>query len=225
MTRRALLALGVGQCLNWGVLYYAFAVLTVPVARDLHVSPWWVTGAFSAALLTSATLSPLVGRWTDHGNGPGLMLGGGCAAVILLTAWTVAPGLTALYAIWIGLGACMAATLYEPAFAIVARALPASERLQALALITVIGGVASTIFQERIDLRLERVEPTAARPARPPRRAPARDRPAHRLRVHAELAGDVAGVDAAPHQCLNHHDRPPARASVLPLGATPEGDI
>ena len=157
MTRRAVLALGVGQCLNWGVLYYAFAVLTVPVALDLNVSPWWVTGAFSAALLTSAALSPLVGRWIDHGNGPRLMVAGGLAGVVLLTAWTVTPGLAALYAIWIGLGACMAATLYEPAFAIVARALPPPERLRALALITVIGGVASTIFLPLSDALVQSV--------------------------------------------------------------------
>ena len=155
MSRRAVFALGLGQCLNWGVLYYAFAVLMVPVSRELGVDSWWVTGAFSAALLTSAALSPLVGRWTDRGHGPSVMVGGGVSAVILLVAWTTLPGLAALYVTWIGLGACMAATLYEPAFAIVARAMPSGERLRALAVVTVIGGLASTIFLPLTDL-LER---------------------------------------------------------------------
>jgi hypothetical protein len=152
MSRRAVFALGLGQCLNWGVLYYAFAVLMVPVSRELGVAAWWVTGAFSAALLTSAALSPLVGRWTDPGHGPTVMVGGGGAAVHRLATWTTQPGLAALYFIWIGLGACMAATLYEPAFAIVVRAMPPGERLRALALVTVMGGLASTIFLPLTDL-------------------------------------------------------------------------
>ena len=152
MSRRAVFAVGLGQCLNWGVLYYAFAVLMLPVSRELGVDSWWVTGAFSAALLTSAALSPLVGRWTDRGHGPSVMVGGGVSAVVLLVAWTMLPGLAALYVVWLGLGACMAATLYEPAFAIVARAMPSDERLRALALVTVIGGLASTIFLPLTDL-------------------------------------------------------------------------
>jgi predicted MFS family arabinose efflux permease len=55
--------------------------------------------------------------------------------------------------VWIGLGACMATTLYEPAFAIVARAeADPAQRLRALALVTVFGGVASTVFLPTTDL-------------------------------------------------------------------------
>jgi hypothetical protein len=35
MSCRAVIALGVGQCVNWGVLYYAFAVLLLPVEAEL----------------------------------------------------------------------------------------------------------------------------------------------------------------------------------------------
>jgi hypothetical protein len=35
MTSRAIAALGLGQCVNWGVLYYAFGVLLVPLSLDL----------------------------------------------------------------------------------------------------------------------------------------------------------------------------------------------
>jgi hypothetical protein len=71
---------------------------------------------------------------------------GGAAATALLLAWTLLPGITALYVVWTGLGLCMAATLYEPAFVIVGRAYrqPAA-RLRALALITLFGGLASTV--------------------------------------------------------------------------------
>ena len=69
MPTRAVVVLGIGQCVNWGVLYYAFAVLLLPVERDLAVARWVVAGAFSLALLTSAGLAPTIGRWSDRGGG------------------------------------------------------------------------------------------------------------------------------------------------------------
>lgn len=158
MTRRAVVALGVTQCLNWGVLYYAFTVLVVPVSRDLGVSPWVVTGAFSLALLVSALLSPVIGARIDRGHGPSMMRAGGWGAAGLLLLWASLPGVVALYAVWIGLGACMAMTLYEPAFAIVARAqVDPALRLRALALVTVFGGVASTVFLPSTDVLVRAV--------------------------------------------------------------------
>ena len=147
MSRRALIALGVGQCVNWGVLYYAFAVLLLPVAQQLRRPAWVVAGAFSLALLMSAALAPQVGAWCDRNGGPLLMQVGGFTAALTLAVWTVAPGVVALYAIWAVLGLCMAATLYEPAFVIVGRSVKdPGQRLRALAAVTLFGGLASTVF-------------------------------------------------------------------------------
>lgn len=147
MTRSAVVALGIGQLVNWGVLYYAFAMLVLPLERELGVPTWVVTGAFSLALLMSALLAPTVGRWGDRGRGPFLMQAGGVTAAALLGAWTVLPGVLMLYVVWAALGCCMAATLYEPAFVIVGRAHedPVG-RLRALAMVTLFGGLASPIF-------------------------------------------------------------------------------
>src|SRR5688572_19182314 len=119
MPTRSVVVLGIGQCVNWGVLYYAFAVLLLPVEGDLAVPRWVVTGAFSLALLMSAVLAPTIGRWCDRGDGPLVMQAGGFTAACLLCLWAVAPNVATLYVTWTGLGLCMAATLYEPAFAIV----------------------------------------------------------------------------------------------------------
>jgi hypothetical protein len=70
MSSRAVVALGIGQCLNWGALWYAFAVLVVPLGRELGVETWIVTGAFLLAWLMSAPLAPAVGRWADRDRGP-----------------------------------------------------------------------------------------------------------------------------------------------------------
>jgi hypothetical protein len=147
MTRRAVAALGVGQCVNWGVLYYAFTVLLLPLEAHLRAPRWVITGAFSTALLISAACAPLVGRASDRGNAAAILQSGGFAATGLLLFWAAVPGVFTLYVAWAGLGICMAATLYEPAFALIVRAQgDDAERLRALATVTVFGGLASTVF-------------------------------------------------------------------------------
>ena len=147
MTTRALLVLGAGQCVNWGVLYYAFAILLLPIEADLQVRRWVVTGAFSLGLLVSSVLAPSIGARIDQGHGPRVMRLGGMAAAVLLLVWALLPGVVTLYVAWAGLGVSMASTLYEPAFAVVSRTYddPAA-RLRALAVITLCGGLASTVF-------------------------------------------------------------------------------
>ncbi len=147
MTRRAVVALGAGQLVNWGVLYYAFAVLLLPVEQDLGVAQWVVTGAFSLALLVSAAAAPLVGRWCDQGFGGRAIQAGGYAAAVLLAVWALFPSLFLLYVVWTGLGLCMAAALYEPAFAVIGRAIgDPTERFRTIAAITVFGALSSTVF-------------------------------------------------------------------------------
>lgn len=147
MTPRSVVALGIAQCVNWGVLYYAFAVLLLPLERELAVPTWVVTGAFSLALLASAVLAPAIGRWGDRDRTALVMQAGGLGAAALLVAWTLLPGVLALYVVWTGLGFCMAATLYEPAFVLVGRAYDdPARRLRALAAVTLFGGLASTVF-------------------------------------------------------------------------------
>jgi MFS family permease len=147
MTRRALIALGIGQCVNWGVLYYAFAVLLLPLEQELRHPTWVVAGAFSLALLMSAALAPHVGAWCDRGRGSLVMQAGGLVAALVLVLWTLVPGIVALYAVWVVLGLCMAASLYEPAFVIVGRSFTdPRQRLRALAAVTLFGGLASTVF-------------------------------------------------------------------------------
>jgi MFS family permease len=147
MSAGAITALGLGQLVNWGVLYYAFAVLLVPVQQELGVPAWVVTGAFSLALLVSAVLAPAVGRWSDRGHAPRAIVFGGLGGAVLLALWAWSPGVFTLYLVWAGLGLCMATALYEPAFAVVIRAHGSTERrLRALAIVTLYGGLASTVF-------------------------------------------------------------------------------
>jgi MFS family permease len=158
MTRRAIWAVGFGQLVNWGVLYYAFGVLLVPIEQSLGAPRWLVAGAFSLGLLVSAIAAPAVGRIADRGQGPVVMQAGGFIAAGLLIVWALAPTIWITYVVWAGLGLCMAAILYEPVFAIVGRAFDdAADRLRAIATVTIMGGLASTVFLPGTTALVERL--------------------------------------------------------------------
>jgi MFS family permease len=140
-----LAGLSAAQLVSWGVLYYSFAVFVRPIERETGWSRTAVTGAFSLALLVSGLAAVAVGQWIDRRGTRLLMASGTALAVALLVAFATVRSLPALYAIWAGLGLAMAMTLYEPAFALVAARF-VLQRDRALTVLTVCGGLASTLF-------------------------------------------------------------------------------
>jgi len=143
----AIVVLGAGQCVYWGVLYYAFAVLQLPLATTLNASPAQIAGTYSIGLAITGLTAPIIGRWLDRGAGVALMRYGSLMAAGLLLAWSWVTTLPALYLIWVGLGAAMATLLYEPAFALVREVLLDNHaRARAIATVTILGGLASTVF-------------------------------------------------------------------------------
>jgi len=131
----------------WGVLFYGFSLVMVPIERDLKVSRLIVAGALSLGLLMTALVTPVVGRWIDRGRGVTVMRVGVCFAVAGLVSASCATNAAALVASWILVGGAMGAVLYEPAFGLIIRAVSdPEERLRALASVSIWGGLASTIF-------------------------------------------------------------------------------
>lgn len=155
--RRAIWLLGLCQCVLWGVLYYSFSVLLVPMESSLGLSRTAVAGAFSVGLGAMAIAAPTIGWWLDAGHAANLTrLGVGLAAVGLLLV-ALAQGMATLYLGWLSIGIAMAMLLYEPAFALVIRAVADEDhRLKALAAVTVLGGLASTIFLPLLSVLIER---------------------------------------------------------------------
>lgn len=145
MPWRLVAALGLTQITAWGSIYYLFALLLPHLQRDLDGSPAAVVGAFSVALLTSGMLAPGVGRWIDRFGGRALMTAGSVLGAVGLLLLARVQALSGLYAVWILLGVAMAATLYEPAFAVIARASAHGYR-RAIGVVTLFGGLASTVF-------------------------------------------------------------------------------
>lgn len=139
------IALSWTELISWGIVYYAFSVLIVPMGRDLGWSRVEMTGAFSTGILVSGLSGIPIGRWVDRHGARGVMTGGSIAASLLLVAWATVDGLSGFFLIWIGLGIAMAAILYEPSFIVVTTWFRRF-RPRALALLTFFGGLASVVF-------------------------------------------------------------------------------
>jgi len=139
-------ALAVTSLVGYGCLFYAFAVLLVPMARDLGASTAEVTFAMTLCSLTAAGSAVLVGRWIDHHGGRALMTAGSVGATVLFATAAGVQNLPALYAVWAAIGVAGAMVLYEPAFAVIVPRLAPERRPMALLAVTVLGGLASTVF-------------------------------------------------------------------------------
>ncbi len=139
------LTLAITETISWGIIYYAFSVFLTPMVNELGWSRTELTGAFSLSLLVAGGMAFPVGMWIDRNGARLLMTVGSIAASLLVFAWSLVNDLNTLYLIWVGLGICSAAVLYEPAFAVVAVWF-VKRRGRALALITFVAGLASTIF-------------------------------------------------------------------------------
>ena len=132
------------QLISWGTLYYSFTLFLGPMERELGWSRAELTAGLTIGIVTAGLASMPLGRLIDKGHGRAVMTLGSVLAGALLFGWSEVQSLTAYFALWLGLGVAMAATLYEPAFAILVRSLgPAAKR--GVATMTLVGGFASTL--------------------------------------------------------------------------------
>ena len=137
--------LSVAQLVSWGSTFYLFALLMTPVEQALGLSRAESSLAFSLALLVEGLLAYSVGRWIDQGHERAVMSGGSLLAALSLAALSLVSGRVGFYLAWAGLGAAMAAMLYQPVFAVVTRRYPKDFR-RAIITMTFLGGLASTVF-------------------------------------------------------------------------------
>ncbi|WP_321945542.1 MFS transporter [Paraburkholderia sp. J10-1] len=138
-------ALAVAQLVSWGTIYYAFSLFVVPMESALGWSRTATNAALSTGLLVSGFAAYPVGTLIDRGYGRRVMAGGTLLASAMLVLWAQARSLPALFAVWCGLGVAIAATLYDPVFAVVTRDFPRSYARK-ITLITLVAGFASTVF-------------------------------------------------------------------------------
>lgn len=137
--------LGITELISWGILFYAFSALLVPMQNEFGWSTGAITGAYSLALLISGFVAPAVGRYIDRHGARGIMTFGSILGSLLMLAWSQVDSLFGFYLVWIGIGIAFAGTLYDPAFAAIAPWFKA-HRGKAMLIITFFGGLASTVF-------------------------------------------------------------------------------
>ncbi|MFF8293137.1 MFS transporter [Streptomyces sp. NPDC016309] len=143
--RAVLPALCLTQITGWGILYYAFPVLNPSITADTGWGTGTTTVAFSAALVVSALAGIHVGRILDR-RGPRIaMTIGSVLGTLSLLLVAAAPNPAVFLAGWLLAGTAMAATFYQPAFAALTRWW-APDHIRALTIVTLAGGLASTVF-------------------------------------------------------------------------------
>ena len=137
--------LGVTQTITWGILYYGFSSFMPAMEAEMGWSRGQMSGALSLALLLSGLAAAPVGHWLDRHGPRLLMTAGSVVAVALLVAWSQVTSLLQFYLLWALIGLTMATVLYEPAFVVVT-AWFERYRTRAMMVVTLMAGLASTIF-------------------------------------------------------------------------------
>ena len=147
--------LGIGQVCSWGSLYYSFPLIAEAMGRDLGWSKPQMYGAATLGLVLAGIASYPIGNAIDRGHGRLVMAAGSVMAGFLLLAWSQVEGLLAFYVCVAGIGILQAATLYEPAFAVVARRSGTLGARSGITALTLWGGFASTVFIPLVQFLLD----------------------------------------------------------------------
>ena len=150
----AIAGLGVTQIIGWGSTYYLLTLLARPIGVSLGMSLELVSAGMSLLLLLSALLGPYAGRLMDmHGARPVMMTGSATAALGLavLSQITASAG---YFSAWLILGVAASMILYPAAFTALTQIVPDQAR-RAITLLTLPGGLASTVFWPLTNVLLE----------------------------------------------------------------------
>lgn len=146
--RQTIWALALLSTAGYGTLYYAQPLLAVAFEHAHSWSRTQTSLAFTLALLTTAFLAPAVGCQLDRGRGHGRrwLVGGallGSVAFLLLALTSSYP----LFVLgWLLAGVAMSLTFYEAVFTVLGQQVAENVRSRATLTVTLIAGLASTIF-------------------------------------------------------------------------------
>ena len=131
----------------FGIMLYGFSVFLTGGAAGAEFSTGLLSIAYGGGLVAGGALAYPVGRRADRRGvrgviGVGAVMGAGGLTLFSFATepWQV------LLAWWLLIGPAGAMTFYEPAFIAVDRWCTKQQRAQALAVLTLIGGLAGVIF-------------------------------------------------------------------------------
>ncbi len=138
--------LGLTTIISYGTSQYLFGVLVDPVGQEFGWSRASISGAFSLSVVLAGFLGVPIGRLLDQRGARLLMTIGSAVAGLSLLGLAATHTLWQFYLLWAGgLGLATALTFYPVTFTVVANWF-ARRRGSALALLTLVGGLASPVF-------------------------------------------------------------------------------
>ena len=136
----------------FGIILYGFSVFLTDGAAGGEFSTGLLSVAYGGGLVAGGALAYPIGRRADRQGvreifGLGALLGAGGLALFSYATepWQV------LFAWWLLIGPAGAMTFYEPAFIAIDRWCTREQRARALAVLTLIGGLAGIIFLPGIE--------------------------------------------------------------------------
>ncbi len=138
--------LGLTTIISYGTTEYLFGVLVVPMGRNLGWDRASLSGAYSLMLVLAGLLGVPIGRLVDRRGARAAMAVGSTLGGLSLLGLANVHTLWQFYLLWAGgLGLATALTYYPVTFTVVANWF-ARRRGSALAMLTLLGGLASPIF-------------------------------------------------------------------------------
>lgn len=144
--RRVVAVLCYTEIVSWGVLFYAFPVLATDISRTEHWSLNTLIAIFTITQVVAAGCGIWVGHHIDREGPRVVMTLGSVLALVAVILVAVAPTLPFYLVAWMLAGAAMSATLYPPAFTVITHWAPEHQRVRALTAVTLVAGLASTVF-------------------------------------------------------------------------------
>jgi predicted MFS family arabinose efflux permease len=137
-------ALGIGEILGYGTTLYLPAVLARPIASDTAWPLPWIVAGLTIGSLTAGVIAHRVGHAIHIRGGRPVMIAGTLLLSVGLIGLGLAPTLPLHLLAWVVIGAGMAGSLYDAAFATLGT-LYGAEARKAITAVTLFGGFASTI--------------------------------------------------------------------------------
>lgn len=140
------MGLGVTQIVGYGTLMYAYAILLPRMAEDFGMTLSAIFGILSMGLFLGGLASPLAGSLVDRFGGKWVMTAGSAVAGLALIALSLAKDGYSLFFLILFAEAAGMFVLYNVAFASITRLDSPIAPARSISIITLFGGVASTIF-------------------------------------------------------------------------------
>jgi MFS family permease len=143
--RRVVRVLSYTEIVSWGVLVYAFMVLATSIRDREGWALVHLMAVFTMAQVVAAAAGLWVGRRLDRDGPRVVMTAGSALGVVALLAVAVSPSIVWFAGAWALMGVAMSATLYTPAFTVLTH-WAGGRRVRALTVVTLVAGLASTVF-------------------------------------------------------------------------------